>query len=74
MGKIKKLLKKYTVEEIVKVINFEIKEKYGQHYMQNFSTFLNNFPDPSLLFDNNTQQTNVEDNEKKVVINGQIYR
>lgn len=46
--RIAKLLKKYTKEQIEFVINREIEEKFGKHYMQNFSTFLNNFPEPEI--------------------------
>lgn len=48
--RIKKLLKTYKMHEIEKVIKYEIEEKYGKQYMQNFSTFLNNFPDPNSIF------------------------
>lgn len=44
--RIRKLLKTYTMEEIEHVFKREIDEKYDKHYMQNLSTFLNNFPDP----------------------------
>lgn len=47
--RIRKLLKIYTMEQVERVIRFEIGEKYGKHYMSNFSTFLNNFPDPSCI-------------------------
>lgn len=46
--RIAKLLKKYTKEQIEFVIKREIEEKFGKHYMQNFSTFLNNFPEPEI--------------------------
>lgn len=45
--RIQKLLRQYTEDEIESVFKNEIAEKYGKHYMQNFSTFLNNFPDPN---------------------------
>lgn len=48
--RIRKLLKSYSMEIIERVVKAEIEEKYGKHYMQNFSTFLNNFPDPNSLF------------------------
>lgn len=48
--RIKRLLKTYSQEDIERVIRHEVDEKYGKSYMQNFSTFLNNFPDPSELF------------------------
>ena len=47
--RIQKLLRQYTEDEIESVFKNEIEEKYGKHYMQNFSTFLNNFPDPNCL-------------------------
>ena len=47
--RIKKLLKTYTKAQIEDVVRREIDSKYGISYMQNFSTFLNNFPDPSLI-------------------------
>lgn len=75
--RIEKLLKFYSMEDIEKVVKHEIDEKYGKAYMSNFSTFLNNFPDPQSLFDdnaNNIQSNNNDDNEKEVVINGQLYR
>lgn len=45
--KIKRLLKTYTQEEIERVIRHEVDSNYGVNYMKNFSTFLNNFPDPN---------------------------
>lgn len=47
--RIRKLLKKYSKEDIERVIRNEIDTKYGIAYMQNFSTFLNNFPDPTQI-------------------------
>lgn len=49
---IRKLMKKYTKEQIEAGVKKEIQEKYGIQYMRNFSTFLNNFPDPNDLFFN----------------------
>lgn len=75
--RIEKLLKFYSMEDIEKVVKHEIDEKYGKAYMSNFSTFLNNFPDPQSLFDDNAdniQLNNNDDNGKEVVINGQLYR
>lgn len=70
-GRIKQLLKEYTKEEIEFVVRTEIEEKYGKVYMHNFSTFLNNFPDPSCIEVTTSQPT-----EKKgeVIINGTKYR
>lgn len=48
-GRIKKLLKKYTMEQIELVFRYEIEQKYNKSYMSNFSTFLNNFPDPTQI-------------------------
>ena len=48
-ARIKKLLKMYTKEQIESVVKNEISSKLGKNYMQNFSTFLNNFPDPETL-------------------------
>jgi hypothetical protein len=45
--KIKRLLKTYSQEEIERVIRHEVDSNYGVNYMKNFSTFLNNFPDPN---------------------------
>lgn len=48
-ARIKALLRIYSQEEIEAVVKHEVKEKHGKQWMQNFSTFLNNFPDPSLI-------------------------
>ena len=71
--RIQKLLRQYTEDEIESVFKNEIEEKYGKHYMQNFSTFLNNFPDPNVLFAEyeEGQQMTTED---KLIVNGVIYR
>jgi DNA-binding Lrp family transcriptional regulator len=47
--RIRKLLKMYSKEDIEKVVRHEISEKYNKSMMSNFSTFLNNFPDPNSL-------------------------
>lgn len=47
--RIRTLLKRYTREQIERVINLEVKNKYGKQYMMNFCTFLNNFPDPDAI-------------------------
>ena len=47
--KIKSLLKTYSESDIEFVIRWEIEQKYGKSYMLNFSTFLNNFPDPTQI-------------------------
>lgn len=71
--RIQKLLRQYTEDEIESVFKNEIEEKYGKHYMQNFSTFLNNFPDPNVMFSDCEEggQTTKED---KLIVNGVIYR
>ena len=48
-GRIKSLLKTYSESDIEFVIRWEIEQKYGKSYMSNFSTFLNNFPDPTQI-------------------------
>lgn len=47
--RIKKLLKQYSMEDIEKVVRYEVETKYQKDFMSNFSTFLNNFPDPSCI-------------------------
>lgn len=76
--KIAKLLKKYTQDEISKVIEFEISEKYGKHYMSNFSTFLNNFPDPSCIEDKLKEKSDIpydgQINSKGEIWNEQLQK
>jgi hypothetical protein len=71
-ARIKTLLKTYTPEQIEQVIRNEVDSNYGVNYMKNFSTFLNNFPDPTgsdcATMHPITQQEDV------VVINGVCYR
>ena len=69
--RIRKLLKTYTKEQIEMVIRKEIGDKYGISYMQNFSTFLNNFPDPSTMEDHSKEHSK---KEQDLVINGVIYK
>lgn len=62
--RIQKLLRQYTEDEIESVFKNEIEEKYGKHYMQNFSTFLNNFPDPNcsqLFFEEQQVSSDVDE-------------
>lgn len=69
--RIKRLLKTYTKEQIEAVVKKEVDDKYNKEYMQNFSTFLNNFPDPTCA------DMKVEEEKEKsdvLVLNGQIYR
>ena len=79
--RIRKLLKCYSMDEIERVFKHEIDEKYEKQYMQNFSTFLNNFPDPNSLDNGNLFGVLVteEPNSYKqfngpINIGGQIYR
>ena len=48
-GRIKSLLKTYSESDIEFVFRWEIEQKYGKTFMSNFSTFLNNFPDPTQI-------------------------
>lgn len=78
--RIKKLLKMYTKEQIVSVVENEVSSKLGKQYMQNFSTFLNNFPDPNTLEDKErllfTMDIGKDDSKSvsSIMIGGQIYR
>ena len=77
--RIKKLLKMYTKEQIVSVVENEVSSKLGKQYMQNFSTFLNNFPDPATLesgdlFCSVDMASGKDESVKAVMIGGQIYR
>ena len=79
--RIRKLLKCYSMDEIERVFKHEIEEKYEKQYMQNFSTFLNNFPDPSTLDNGNlfgvliTEEPNsYKQWNGSINIGGQIYR
>ena len=69
--RIRKLLKNYTKEQIEMVVRKEIGDKYGISYMQNFSTFLNNFPDPTIMEDHSKEHSK---KEKDFVYNGVIYK
>lgn len=73
--KIKSLLKTYSESDIEFVIRWEIEQKYGKSYMSNFSTFLNNFPDPTQI-DCGECSIRTEDSEdsNKVIISGVEYR
>ena len=73
--RIKKLLKLYSMEQIEKVIRYEVDTKYGKCRMYNFSTFLNNFPDPTQI-DCGECSIRTEDSEdsNKVIISGVEYR
>jgi hypothetical protein len=69
--RIRKLLKTYTKEQIEMVIRKEIGDKYGISYMQNFSTFLNNFPDPTIMEGHSKEHSK---KEQDFVYNGVIYK
>lgn len=71
--RIRKLLKSYTREQIEKVIRNEVETKYGKAYMSNFSTFLNNFPDPDCI-DSGKSAPILNEGKDKIVINGVEYR
>lgn len=69
--RIKRLLKVYTEEQIEQVIRAEVDNNYGVNYMKNFSTFLNNFPEPS------TETPKVEskkDDNEGFYLNGVFYK
>ena len=51
-----KVEKERDNEIIERVVKHEIETKYGIQYMQNFSTFLNRFPDPQTIFDDTTNK------------------
>lgn len=70
-NRIRKLLKTYTKEQIEMVVRKEIGDKYGISYMQNFSTFLNNFPDPTIMEDHSKEHSK---KEQDFVYNGVIYK
>lgn len=59
--KIRRLLKTYSREDIEKVVKAEVDEKYGKSYLRNFSTFLNNFPDPKSMFGHGSTLTYPQD-------------
>lgn len=48
--RIEGLLKRYSMEDIERVVKKEVEDKLGKHPLKNFSTFLNNFPDPNDMF------------------------
>lgn len=67
--RIKRLLKTYTREQIEQVIRNEVEANFGVNYMKNFSTFLNNFPDPCSC------ETKVESKkDKPLILNGIRYQ
>ena len=66
------------MDEIERVFKHEIEEKYEKQYMQNFSTFLNNFPDPNALecetLFSNVETPSEESRCNNLIINGILYR
>ena len=70
--RIRKLLKRYSFEEIERVIQHEVESKYEKSYMQNFSTFLNNFPDPETVAEPSIE-TSLQQGQV-LIIDGQEYR
>lgn len=71
--KIKRLLKTYSQEEIERVIRHEVDSNYGINYMKNFSTFLNNFPDPNEVGAKDIE-THMSKTSDVVIINGVTYK
>lgn len=70
--RIRKLLKTYSKEEIEQVIRNEVDSNYGVNYMKNFSTFLNNFPEPN---DESPKATpSVCSSSDRIFVNGVEYR
>lgn len=67
--RIKRLLRTYTREQIEQVIRAEVDNNYGVNYMKNFSTFLNNFPDPTTQ-----ENTTVVNDTHELIINGVKYQ
>lgn len=71
--RIRQLMKKYSKDAIEFVIRNEVNQKYNKSWMSNFSTFLNNFPDPTQIDGYiNREKKITEDN--RTIINGQIYQ
>ena len=70
--RIRKLLKRYSFEEIERVIQHEVESKYEKSYMQNFSTFLNNFPDPETVAAPSVEP--LRQQGQVLIIDGQEYR
>ena len=70
--RIRRLLKSYSMADIERVVRNEVETKFGKAYMQNFATFLNNFPDPTLIGGNGGGVENGDG--KKMIINGVEYR
>lgn len=71
--RIRKLLKVYSMDEIERVFKHEISEKFEKSYMQNFSTFLNNFPDPNAL-GQESLFSEMDNTSNDLIIDGVKYR
>lgn len=72
--KIKRLLKTYTQEEIEQVIRSEVDSNYGVNYMKNFSTFLNNFPEPIKEVEPVGATATIGTQRNEVIIGGVRYQ
>lgn len=72
-ARIKTLLKTYTKEQIEQVIRNEVDSNYGVNYMKNFSTFLNNFPEPQSVAET-VQIHPITHDSDKLIINGVEYK
>lgn len=59
-NRIRTLLKTYSMDVIERVVKHEIETKYGIQYMQNFSTFLNRFPDPQTILEDTNKETTTQ--------------
>lgn len=57
-AQIRTLMKRYTKEQIRSVVEHELSEKLGKDYLKNFTTFLNQFPDPEML--DNAEQSKID--------------
>lgn len=68
--KISSLLKTHTEEELSYVVSRYVKENLNKHYLQNFSTFLNNLPDYSDMSDPGTLPGFAEDSFR---VEGRTY-
>ena len=72
--RIKRLLKIYTREQVEQVVQHEVKTNFGVNFMKNFSTFLNNFPDPQEIKPAEATTTIGTQKSEVVVINGITYK
>lgn len=71
--RIKKLLKTYSKDQIEQVIRNEVDSNYGVNYMKNFSTFLNNFPEPNEGYTTAPTASTGQASDV-VIINGVTYK